>query len=420
MSQNKLQSPRGTRDILPADQPVWQKIRKAAEETAQLFNFSPITTPTYEEAALFTRSIGDGTDIMDKELFLVKGIRAEDDAQYALRPEGTAGIIRAFIEHGMYTKSLPVKLYSLVNNFRYDRPQKGRYREHIQFDCELFGGKKPFNDALIIYLNWVFFQKIGLKNITLKLNTLGTVEERAEYIAILKKELSGRINEISYDSQRRLEVNPLRILDSKDPKDQKILNELPKLIDCLGADSLASFEEVKALLDQWKISYTVDPFLVRGLDYYSHTAFEWVITNAEGQQGSLGGGGRYDGLLVKLGGNDLGAVGSGIGLDRVVEEWLKQYPEPLSETNPEVFLITTAPNNIPTPLEQLIQANLTVEVGNPEQSIANQLAKANKLKAKYAVIVGEEEVTENKVTVKNLSSGEQSTIESSQLISALK
>ena len=210
-----FQSPRGTRDILPADQAVWRHVCTTADQYARLMGYQPITIPTYEELALFQRSIGSGTDVMDKELFLTRGIRVEEGTEsYALRPEGTAGIVRSFIQNGMQTWPQPVKLFSLVNVFRYDRPQKGRYREHVQFDIEYFGDFGPFADAWVIYTTWQFFQSLGLEGLKLHLNTLGTSEERQRFVEALKEYFLPLVDRLSSDSAHRLEGNPLRILDS--------------------------------------------------------------------------------------------------------------------------------------------------------------------------------------------------------------
>lgn len=404
-----IQSPRGTRDILPADQPAWKFVRHAAGKVATQLNYQRIDTPTYEERGLFERSIGEGTDVMDKELFLVRGV-ASDEEKYALRPEGTAGIVRSFIEHGMHTWPQPVKLWSLVNNFRYDRPQKGRYREHVQFDIEIFGDQSPWADAWVILTTWQFLKEVGLgEKVLLKINTLGTSEERQEYMRVLVDYLQPRAGELSLDSQHRLEKNPLRILDSKDQADQYVVQQGPKITDVLSDMSRAHYEEVKRLLGVWGIPFAEDAGLVRGLDYYSHTTFEWVPTGGDGQQSSIGGGGRYDGLLPQLGGPNVGAVGAGLGLDRIVE----MLGEMEALEGPEYFLVAAdaagrekLEREI---LPRLLDEGKTVDAILNKEGVGGQLKQASRVGAKKAIILGQQEIEKGEMVVKDLVSGEQHT-----------
>jgi histidyl-tRNA synthetase len=411
-----IQSPRGTRDILPEDQPVWQYVKDTASHVAKSLGFQPITTPTYEYRSLFERAIGEGTDVMDKELFLVKGRAADasEDETYALRPEGTAGIVRAFIEHGMHTLPQPVKLNSFINCFRYDRPQKGRYREHVQFDIESFGEKGSFADALVILATYKFLQKLGLKGLKLDLNSLGVVAERQAYQEALVASLQEKKEALSKDSQTRLSTNPLRILDSKDTSDQALLEDAPKLHDFFGTETLQHFQQVQAYLNAWNIPYEINQRLVRGLDYYSHTAFEWKIQNLGGQQSSLGGGGRYDGLLVQLGGKDIGAVGAGIGLDRVVEEMHRQGIYPSIDTSEDVVAVVAASKGSLSKAAELITTLLnegkTVVANFDRESIGTQLKLADRSGAKHAYIIGDDELAAGEATLKDLVTGEQSRV----------
>ncbi|CAN5169840.1 histidine--tRNA ligase [soil metagenome] len=409
-----LQSPRGTRDILPEEQPLWEFAKATASRVASSLGFAPITTPTYEYKELFQRAIGEGTDVMDKELFLIRSRASLDgEESYALRPEGTAGIVRAFIEHGMHLRPQPVKLTSFINCFRYDRPQKGRYREHVQFDVELFGEKGPFSDALIILATYRFLTELGLTGLKLHLNSLGLSEERKAYQDALVAALSSKKGELSEDSQKRLEVNPLRILDSKDRGDQALIASIPELSTFFGETSASHFAQVQEYLTAWQIPFELNPRLVRGLDYYSHTAFEWTTEGAGGQQSSLGGGGRYDGLLIQLGGKDCGAVGAGIGLDRVVEELERQGITPPVAVKPETVAVILA-----TPTARLKAAGLVSKfLWEGKQVIANfdrdtvgaQFKQADRAGAKAAYILGNEELANGTVTIKDLASGEQHT-----------
>jgi len=405
-----IQAPRGTRDILPDQQPGWRHVAETVRAVSQQLSFRPITVPTYEELALFTRSIGGGTDIMDKELFLARGIRSEEESQYALRPEGTAGIVRAFVQHGMHTWPQPVRLFSIVNNFRYDRPQKGRYREHVQVSLEYFGDFGPFADAWVIFTTWTILSRLGLKSLMLQLNTLGTKEERLAYEDALRQHLEPLRDQLSEDSRSRLESNPLRILDSKDASDRRLVADAPKLSGSLGEASQAHFESVRRYLDSWQIPYELNPSLVRGLDYYCHTAFEWTVADAGGQQASLGGGGRYDGLLPQLDGPNIGAVGAGLGLDRVIEECERQGTLPTEQAKPDLYLVAAdeAGREVAVRLiAELTKAGLSVDANLSKEGFGPQIKAAGRSGARFAAIIGADEAGAGEVTLKNLENGEQ-------------
>lgn len=409
-----LQSPRGTRDILPEQQAYWSHVKHVGARIATEMGFDPITTPTYEYRELFERSIGKGTDVMDKELFLLRSRGTEaGQEEYALRPEGTAGIVRAFIEHGMHLRPQPVKLWSFLNNFRYDRPQKGRYREHVQFDLELFGDTGPFADAWIILATYRFLSELGLQGLKLQLNTLGTMEERQKYQDALREQLMNRKHELSEDSQNRLDVNPLRILDSKDQQDQRVLDGLPALLDFCSDETKAHYQAVRDYLQTWGIPYVENARLVRGLDYYCHTAFEWTTEGAGGQQSSLGGGGRYDGLLTQLGGQGNGAVGAGIGLDRVIEEMERQEVVLPQNQTAETVAVAVAEPDAKQKAASLVQRFLSegkrVVANFDRDSLGSQLKTASKQGATRAYILGSEELANNTVTIKNLEDGSQTT-----------
>lgn len=414
---SRYQSPRGTRDILPADQTLWHRVKQVCEKTAHQFAYQAITIPTFEEVGLFQRSIGQGTDIIDKELFLVEG-RTEESSQYALRPEGTAGIVRAFIQHGMQTWPQPVKLYTTLNNFRYERPQKGRYREHTQFDIEYFGDKGPFADAWVIFTQWSIFQQLSLENIHLEINSLGTKEERQAYIAALVQYLEPHIDQLSDDSKRRLTTNPLRILDSKDASDQNLLQSAPQLSQFLGETSQAHIRTVKEYLSTWNVPYRENEKLVRGLDYYCHTCFEWVQVSTSGTSLALGGGGRYDGLLPQLEGPDSGAVGAGMGLDRLVEILRERTEDQTVTPSPRVYVIAdpslqAAAQKV---LLELITADIPVDADFSRPSFGSQLKAASRSGATIALILGAEEYARSEVLVKDLTQGTQEAVALDQLL----
>ncbi len=381
---NTVNAPRGTRDILPEEQAYWAKLSKIAEKLTTKFGFEKIDTPTFEELVLFTRSIGEGTDVMDKELFVTKGIRVEEgESQYALRPEGTAGIVRAYIEHGMHKLPQPVKLWTYARNFRYDRPQKGRFREHVQFDVEYFTPASAYADAFCIWMSYLFLKEAGLgEGIRCKVNTLGTTEERLSFIQALREHIAHNSLKLSEDSLRRLEINPLRILDSKDQADQRALDEFSSLFDHLSEASQTYFRQVCEHLDAWQVPYEHDTRLVRGLDYYSHTAFEWVITDNAGQQGSIGGGGRYDGLISQLGGPaEVGGIGFGLGMDRIVVEMMHRGVT-LDDAPRKVALIV--PDGTPVAVYTVKLAELATREGwqvecEPDRSVNSQKKRAERL-----------------------------------------
>jgi histidyl-tRNA synthetase len=416
-----LQAPRGTRDILPEEAIKWQFVQELARKVAAQLSFQPITVPTYEELALFQRSIGAGTDVIDKELFLTRGIKSESES-YALRPEGTAGTVRAFIEHGLHTRPQPVRLFSLVNVFRYDRPQKGRYREHVQFDLEYFGDFGPFADAWVIYTTWYFLNQLGLKGLQLKLNSLGDKEERKNFNQALVDYFTPLKEQLSADSQTRLNTNPLRILDSKVEGDRLLVDQAPKLNEFLKEASQKHFQAVQDYLLTWKIPFVLDPFLVRGLDYYKHTAFEWVVKNSGGQQNSLGGGGRYDDLLPQLGGKDIGAVGAGLGLDRIIEELDNQDQlKAISLPTPLVYVLTEKDTlKAAAELWQfLIENNLAVGANFTKESVVAQLKEAGKSGARYAIFVPSLKTGQTYI-LRNLENGEQVECQRQDLLPLLK
>ena len=405
-----FQSPRGTRDILPAEQRLWEEVLATARQVAAQMGYQPFSTPMYEEVGVFQRSLGKGTDIMDKELFLISS-RHGEEATYALRPEGTAGIVRAFIQHGMQTWPQPVRLTTVTQLFRYERPQHGRYREHVQVNFDTYGDQSAFADAWVILTMWRTLQALGLSTVKLLINSLGTQEERADYCKLLVSSLTPHHEKLSEDSKRRLELNPLRILDSKDENDQALLREIPHLIDSLTPESRTRFDTVTSYLTAWGIPFELEPRLVRGLDYYCHTAFEWVATQGSLSL-SLGGGGRYDGLLPELGGPDIGAIGMGMGVDRVVQI-LQELRGETATLQPEVWIVAQeqkAQQYAAGLIQELLERNLRVQADFGRPSFGAQLKAAGRSGAKVALLLGLDEVNAATVTIKDLTSGEQRTI----------
>ncbi len=312
----KFQAPRGTRDLLPADMAMWRALEDSARRLTSLYGYRPIETPMFEDSNVFERGVGEVTDIIEKELFRVRSPGGDAD-RWALRPEPTAGIARAYVEHGMHTLPQPVKLTMWGPMFRYDRPQAGRYREFWQFDVEAIGDAGPAIDAEIIELAWRFISDAGIDNLELHLNSIGDSACRPRYIAALVEYMSAFAAELPELERHRLEKNPLRVLDSKHPGTLERLADAPRISDYLCDACRAHWDGLIEHLDALGVTVTPAPLLVRGLDYYTRTAFEFYQRGAHGQQSALGGGGRYDGLIELFGARPTPGIGFGLGVDRI-------------------------------------------------------------------------------------------------------
>ncbi len=333
-----LASPRGTQDVLPADQKYWEYVIEHARMFLRGWHFQEIITPIFEETALFTRGLGEDTDIVQKELFEIKS--RGKSAQYALRPEGTAPMVRAYIEHGMRGWPRPVKLFYVGPFFRYGRPQAGRFRQLHQFGVEVFGSQAPITDVQVIYLFHLLLRQLGLEDYVVLVNSLGKPIERQEYLKLLKAHLRRNARKLSRESRQRITSNPLRVLDSKDEKDQRIANTAPRLLDHLSEESKHHFEYVLGKLEELKVPHEISPSLVRGLDYYTHTVFEFVPRSTRGlsQQNALAAGGRYDNLVKELGGRDTPAIGVAAGIERIIECLKTEGVELTVTDQPQIFI----------------------------------------------------------------------------------
>ena len=312
-----FKAPRGTRDILPAERVTWSRLERTAADLAGRYGYREIETPLFEQTEVFERGVGEVTDVVEKELFRIAP-RTEEAESWSLRPEPTAGIVRAYVQHGMQTWPQPVKLTLVGPMFRYDRPQAGRYRQFWQFDVEAIGDPGPAVDAELVELGLRFYRDVGLDGVEVLLNSIGDAACRPAYIAELTDYYRAHVDRLPPLERERLERNPLRLLDSKEAAMQELNALAPKITDRLCEACAAHFAEVRAHLDALGVAYRLEPTLVRGLDYYTRTAFEFYRRGAEGQQQALGGGGRYDGLVELLGGKPTPGIGFGIGLDRVV------------------------------------------------------------------------------------------------------
>ena len=397
-----IQKQKGTKDIFFEEIEIWEKIEKNIKEICDTYNIKQIRTPIFEATELFARGVGDETDIVNKEMytFLDKGERS-----ITLRPELTAGVVRAYIENGFSSRTSPVKLWYTGTMYRYEKMQKGRYREFSQFGVEIFGSKSVLADVEVINVACKLFERLGiLDKLTLKINSIGCKECRANYIKTLKEYLADKIEGMCEDCKTRYNKNPMRIIDCKQEKCQDVKKGLPIILDYLCEDCKRDFEDLKQMLDMLKIKYQIDFNIVRGLDYYNKTVFEFI---SEDLNLAVGGGGRYDGLVENLGGNTTPAVGFGLGMDRIVlllQEYIKQESK-----RPDIYFLTTTN-------EQFICANILadelrnngkiIETNIADRSFNAQLKYANKINAKYLIVIGDEELESKKVELKNMDSGD--------------
>ncbi len=415
-----LRAPRGMHDLLPEDAALWSHIRRSAEAVAHRFGYRPIATPIVEDARVFLRTAGDESDIVQKEVYLFED-RGND--RLALRPEGTAGVCRAYLEHGMGSWPQPVRLYYFGPFFRYDRPQAGRYRQLWQFGAEAIGSDSPALDAELIDLQATIYREVGLLNIAPRINSIGTAATRARYVEALRTHFSPHLATLSKDSQRRYETNILRILDSKEDAGHPAVAGAPSILDFLDAADSDHFEAVKAHLDALGIAYEVDPRIVRGLDYYSRTVWEFEPRDATGSQGAVGAGGRYDGLIELLGGPHTPAVGFGAGVDRIALNMKTQEVLP-SDRTIEVVTIPLGEAGAAAATRaasRLRAAGISVLAGVPGRSIRAAMRAADASGAAVAVIIGDREAADGIATVKPLrGEGEQRTIALDELPEAVR
>lgn len=403
-----IQAIRGMNDYLPSDTPLWQWIEGKIKQRLSSYGYSEIRMPIVESTPLFARAIGEVTDVVEKEMFTFND---RDDESLTLRPEGTAGCVRAGIEHGLLYNQ-EQRLWYIGPMFRYERPQKGRYRQFHQCGVEVFGIANPLIDAELIIMTAKLWQDLGIADhVQLQLNSIGSLEARKNYRAALVEYLQDYVDQLDEDSKRRLTTNPLRILDSKDERVQQILNNAPKLHDYLDEDSHQHFVTLCSILEQYGIRYEINQKLVRGLDYYNKTVFEWVTT-ALGAQGTVCGGGRYDGLVEQLGGHATPAVGFAMGLERLVLLIQEVVENPPINPNVDIYVIHQGDNTTLPALQLASQLRsalpqIKVMLHCSGGNFKKQFKRADKLGAKFALILGEDEVAQQQVVIKDLLSGEQ-------------
>ncbi|OGN87314.1 MAG: histidine--tRNA ligase [Chloroflexi bacterium GWC2_73_18] len=406
-----FRAPRGTRDILPAEGPAWARLAAIAADLARRYGYAPIETPLFELTAIFERGLGEGTDVVEKELFRLE---TRGDEVSALRPENTAGIVRAYLEHGMQTWHQPVRLSTIGSMFRYDRPQAGRYRQFHQWDAEAIGDPGPAIDAELVELNARFYAEVGLTEVRARLNSIGDPACRPGYVAELTAFYRRREALIPEGDRRRVATNPLRLLDSKEEALVALNADAPRIVERLCATCAEHFAAVRVHLDALGIAYELEPRLVRGLDYYTRTAWEFYRAGAEGQQQALGGGGRYDGLAELLGGRPTPGIGFAIGLERVIlalEAQESPHARPPSP-GPAAVVVGADPDDTATRLRiatELRAAGLSVRADLGRRRLGRQLEGAAREGAHFAVIVGDELAAGN-VLVRDLEAGTQRTV----------
>lgn len=416
-----MKAPRGTADILPKDIKAWQYVEDKIKDICGRYHYEEIRTPIFEHTEVFQRGVGDTTDIVQKEMYTFED---RGGRSLTLRPEGTAAVARAYVENKLYGEaSQPTKMYYFAEMFRYERPQKGRMRQLNQFGVEVLGSSNPAVDAEVIDLAMTVYKELGLKSLSLVINSLGDNESRANHRQALIDHFTPHKEELCTDCQLRLEQNPLRVLDCKKDKDHPAMATSPSILDYLNEDSKQYFEEVKNYLDAMEIEYTVDPTLVRGLDYYNHTAFE-IMSNAKGFGAitTLAGGGRYNGLIEELDGPSTAAIGFGMGLERLLMALEAEEVEIPVNNSLDCYVVAVGKEAEKTAVQlvhTLRKSGVQADKDYLDRKMKGQFKAADRFKAKYVVILGEEELERDAALLKEMSTGEQTELQMNDLADTL-
>ena len=401
--------PKGTADVVPSKSYMWHTVEKLASETAEQFGFKEIRIPTFEDTGLFVRSVGETTDVVQKEMYTVS---AAGDSTFTLRPEGTAGVMRAMLENGVMNEGFPQKVFYILSCFRHENVQAGRLREFHQFGCEMVGSASPRADAEVISLAKNVLDRVGLQSIVLNLNSIGCPECREKYRQALREYFEPHRQELCRTCQERLDKNPMRLLDCKSAEDQAIAKDAPLILDYLCDDCRAHFESVKGYLDIMGIDYVVNPKIVRGLDYYTRTVFEFITTEI-GAQGTVCAGGRYDGLIEELGGAKTPALGFGMGLERLLLVMQKQGCDFMQDKTCDLYIATMGDNAVKKALSMttaLRGEGFFVEYDLVERGLKPQMKYADKIGAKFVIVLGDNEIESGNAKLKNMATGEQTDI----------
>jgi len=408
------QAPRGTSDTLPKEQAYWHYIEQKVVDICQLYGYERIDTPTFEDTGLFARSVGEETDIVQKEMYTFEDMGGN---KITLRPEGTAPVCRAYLEHGLHNLPQPVKLYYIAAIFRYERPQAGRYRQHYQFGYEAIGSDDPTLDVEVIDMAWQLFQSLNLHRLTLQLNSIGCKQCRPGYLTVLKDYYAKHTDDLCPDCKSRLKRNPLRLLDCKKPFCQQLADSAPRSIDYLCPECDDHFKQVQKNLGLLALPFEINHRLVRGLDYYTKTVFE-IQPEEEGAQATIGGGGRYDDLIEELGGEPTPAIGFATGIERIILNLKKQNIPVPPLPRPQVFIAFVGDEA----RDEAIKLAATLRkngIGAIEalgsKSLKAQLRQANNLGARHTVIIGEQEVKTGTAILRDMNTSEQKTVPISEL-----
>ena len=413
-------APRGTKDITPKDVYKWHYVEKKFREICALYGYEEIRTPIFEHTEVFARSVGDTTDVVQKEMY---SFTDRGDRQLSLKPEGTAGVIRSFIENKMYADTQPTKLYYITPCFRYERPQAGRQRQFHQFGIEVLGSDGPSVDAEVISLAVQFFNEMGLKKLSVHINSVGCPTCREEYNRKLKEYLDKKVDVLCETCLERKDKNPMRVIDCKNPHCKENLQDIPFMIDHLCEDCKDDFDKLQTYLKEMDINYVVDKTIVRGLDYYKKTAFE-IISNDIGSQSTVCGGGRYDGLVEMLGGpKGISGIGFALGAERLLLTLENNNIEIENPKSTDIYIATigdAAKTKSFKLIKDLRTNHISADNDHLDKSLKAQFKYSDKLNAKYTVVIGDDELANDTATLKNMKTSEQTTIKLSELVDELK
>ena len=404
-----IKAPKGTMDVIPENSYKWQYIEDKMREITKEFGIAEIRTPVFEHTELFARGVGDTTDVVEKEMYTFND---KGDRSITLRPEGTAGAVRLFIEHGLFNNPMPIKTYYLTSCYRYEKPQAGRMREFHQFGVEYFGSQSPSADAEIMELALMLYDRLGLTGLTLNVNSIGCPRCRSEYNKKLKEYLSAHYDELCDTCKSRYDRNPMRILDCKSSICKGIAQGAPLLIDHICDDCKNHFEQVKAYLEAVGVAYSIDPYIVRGLDYYTKTVFE-IIAQNKNSNNTICGGGRYDGLVEELGGNSTPACGFALGMERLLLTMEEQGIEIPNCNNVQVYVGNIGDNNAIHAhklANELRRKGISAEIDHLGKSVKAQLKYANKINAGYTIVLGDDEISLGEGKLKNMSDGSEAVV----------
>src|SRR6056297_1002969 len=414
-----INAPRGTNDILPPQSFKWNYIESKAKYIFDLYNYDEIRTPIFEYTELFQRGIGEETDIVEKEMYTFED---KSKRSITLRPEGTASVVRSFLENKIYGKAQPTKYYYIGPMFRYERPQSGRYRQFNQLGIEVFGSQDPRVDAEVIAVGMHYMDILGLEDLSLYINSIGCPKCRPKYLKKLKDYLNNNIDKLCEDCKRRIDKNPLRVLDCKNDRCQKVIDGAPKIIDYLCDECEVHFDNLKENLHNINIDFIIDPGLVRGLDYYTKTAFE-VKYEGLGAQDTIFGGGRYDRLAEEIGKRDVPGIGFALGVERLLLTLKKQGIEIPIDKSVDIYLTTIgdkAKKACFELLDEFRKNNIKAEIDYLGRSVGGQMKSADRMNATYTVIIGENELNSRKATVRNMKNGEQQEIKLDTLVESIE